>query len=73
MTGNGPGSESRRQVEYLLGQVVPKTSLSDGAIPHRLSQLQLWQVSRASVAAERPSNRTPLRTGVTLCTWCPRS
>ena len=37
------------QVEYLFGPAVPKTS--DGAISHRVSQLQLWWVSRISVAA----------------------
>jgi hypothetical protein len=32
------------QIEYLFGPDVPKTS--DGAISHRVSQLQLWCVNR---------------------------
>ncbi|KAI0044627.1 hypothetical protein FA95DRAFT_1496728 [Auriscalpium vulgare] len=34
---------ARRQVEYLCGSAVPKTA--DGAISHRVSQLQLWSDS----------------------------
>lgn len=37
------------QVQYLFGPEVPKTS--DGAISHRVSQLQLWYVRSASPTA----------------------
>ena len=38
--GENFGSAATAQVEYLLGPAVPKTS--DGAISHRISELQLW-------------------------------
>jgi hypothetical protein len=40
--GEDYASAATAQVEYLLGPEVPKTS--DGAISHRVSQLQLWYV-----------------------------
>ena len=40
------------QVEYLFGPAVPKTS--DGAISHRVSELQLWYVCPISVADTPP-------------------
>jgi len=45
--GGGLGKEdyagaATAQVEYLFGPEVPKTN--DGAISHRVSQLQLWCV-----------------------------
>lgn len=40
LSGEDYGGAATAQVEYLLGPEVPKTS--DGAISHRVSQLQLW-------------------------------
>jgi len=40
LAGEDYASAATAQVEYLLGPAVPKTS--DGAISHRVSELQLW-------------------------------
>jgi len=45
------------QIQYLFGPEVPKTS--DGAISHRVSQLQLWYVRlAASLTAPRRQRKT---------------
>ncbi|KAI0052773.1 hypothetical protein FA95DRAFT_1553040 [Auriscalpium vulgare] len=41
--GEDYAGAAQRQLEYLFGSAVPKTS--DGAISHRVSQLQLWSDS----------------------------
>jgi hypothetical protein len=40
LRGEDYAAAATAQVEYLFGPAVPKTS--DGAISHRVSQLQLW-------------------------------
>jgi len=44
LAGEDYAGAATAQVEYLLGPAVPKTS--DGAISHRVSQVQLWYVAQ---------------------------
>jgi hypothetical protein len=49
------------QVQYLFGPEVPKTS--DGAISHRVSQLQLWYVRQAASPTALQRQRKTFHTG----------
>jgi hypothetical protein len=57
------------QVQYLLGPQVPKTN--DGAISHRVSQLQLWYVLHVRLLRRR--RRKTRSAGVILFIWYPLS
>ena len=63
--GEDYASAATAQVEYLFGPLVPKTS--DGAISHRVSQLQLWYV-RLSLAVV---GWVLIALGAILFPWCP--
>ncbi len=59
------------QVEYLFGPAVPKTP--DGAISHRVSQVQLWCAGKQASLAFSFLKVLLAATGAIRCTWCPPS